>query len=99
MFKLFRVLNVLMLTLMLRMKGSAVAFIRKPRKRDERGASAVDWLIITGIGTAVALYTAYYFEDDERQGYFYLLLYANIHKSFNIFNFAFNLIGKREHFI
>ena len=56
MFKLFRVLNVLMLTLMLRMKGSAVAFIRKPRKRDERGASAVDWLIITGIGIAIAYF-------------------------------------------
>lgn len=56
MFKLFRVLNVLMLTLMLRMKGSAVAFIRKPRTRDERGASAVDWLIITGIGIAIAYF-------------------------------------------
>lgn len=56
MFKLFRVLNVLMLTLMLRMKGSAAAFIRKPRKRDERGASAVDWLIITGIGIAIAYF-------------------------------------------
>lgn len=32
-------------------------------------------LIITGIGTAIALYTAYYLEDDPRQGYFYLLLF------------------------
>ena len=33
-------------------------------------------LIVTGIGAAVALYTAYYFEHEERQGYFYLLLFA-----------------------
>ena len=33
-------------------------------------------LIITGIGSAVALYTGYYFEGNERQGYFYLLLFA-----------------------
>lgn len=32
-------------------------------------------LIITGIGTAIALYTAYYLEDDPRQGYFYMLLF------------------------
>ncbi|MEZ4707725.1 MAG: hydrogen gas-evolving membrane-bound hydrogenase subunit E [Caldilineaceae bacterium] len=32
-------------------------------------------LIIAGIGAAVALYTAYYLEDDPRQGYFYALLY------------------------
>lgn len=32
-------------------------------------------LIVTGIGTAIALYTGYYFEDDERQGYFYALLF------------------------
>ena len=32
-------------------------------------------LIIAGIGAAVALYTAYYLEDDARQGYFYTLLY------------------------
>lgn len=56
MFKLFRVLNVLMLTRMLRMKGSAVAFIRKPRKRDERGASAVEWLVILGAGIAIAYF-------------------------------------------
>ncbi|MEP7737752.1 hypothetical protein ABKW28_08895 [Nocardioides sp. 31GB23] len=56
MFKLSRVLNVLMLTLMLRMKGSAVAFIREPRKRDERGASAVEWLVILGAGIAIAYF-------------------------------------------
>ena len=33
-------------------------------------------LIISGIGAAVALYTAYYLEDDPRQGFFYSLLYA-----------------------
>jgi multicomponent Na+:H+ antiporter subunit A len=33
-------------------------------------------VIIAGIGTAVALYTGYYLEDDSRQGYFYLLLFA-----------------------
>jgi multicomponent Na+:H+ antiporter subunit A len=32
-------------------------------------------LIITGIGTAIALYTAYYLEDDRRQGFFYCLLF------------------------
>ena len=32
-------------------------------------------LIITGIGTAIALYTAYYLEDDPHQGYFYALLF------------------------
>lgn len=32
-------------------------------------------LIITAIGTAIALYTAYYLEDDTRQGYFYALLF------------------------
>lgn len=32
-------------------------------------------LIITGIGAAIALYTAYYLEDDPRQGYFYSLLF------------------------
>ncbi|MGD9961854.1 hypothetical protein [Nocardioides sp.] len=56
MFKLFRVLNVLMLTLMLRMKGSATAFIHQPRKRDERGASAVEWLVILGAGIAIAYF-------------------------------------------
>lgn len=39
------------------------------------GLSLLFGLIVTGIGTAVALYTAYYFEDDDRQGYFYLLLF------------------------
>jgi multicomponent Na+:H+ antiporter subunit A len=33
-------------------------------------------LVVTGIGTFIAFYTAYYFEHDERQGLFYLLLYA-----------------------
>ena len=32
-------------------------------------------LIITGIGAAIALYTAYYFAGDPRQGYFYNLLF------------------------
>ena len=32
-------------------------------------------LIIVGIGTAVALYTGYYFEDEPRLGYFYGLLF------------------------
>lgn len=56
MFKLFRVLNVLMLTLMLRIKGSATAFIHQPRNRDERGASAVEWLVILGAGIAIAYF-------------------------------------------
>lgn len=55
MITLFRVLHVLMPTLIPRTNGSA-AYIRKPRKRDERGASAVDWLIITGIGIAIAYF-------------------------------------------
>jgi len=33
-------------------------------------------LIISGIGAAVALYTAHYLEKDEHQGFFYALLYA-----------------------
>ena len=33
-------------------------------------------LVVTGIGAFIAFYTAYYFEHDERQGLFYLLLYA-----------------------
>ncbi len=32
-------------------------------------------LIITGIGTCIALYSAYYFEDNPRLGYFYSLLF------------------------
>jgi multicomponent Na+:H+ antiporter subunit A len=32
-------------------------------------------LIIMVIGTAIALYTGYYFEDEPRQGYFYALLF------------------------
>lgn len=40
------------------------------------GLSLMFGLIITGIGAAVALYTHYYLEDDERQGYFYLSLFA-----------------------
>lgn len=39
------------------------------------GLSLFFGLIITGIGTAIALYTAYYFEDDPRLGYFYSLLF------------------------
>ncbi|WP_341925135.1 hypothetical protein [Nocardioides psychrotolerans] len=56
MFNLIRVLNVLILPLMLRMKGSATAFIRQPRNRDERGASAVEWLVILGAGIAIAYF-------------------------------------------
>ena len=33
-------------------------------------------LVVTGIGACIAFYTAYYFEGDVRQGWFYLLLYA-----------------------
>ena len=33
-------------------------------------------LIISGVGAAVSLYTHYYLEDDERQGYFYISLFA-----------------------
>ncbi len=33
-------------------------------------------LIITGIGACIAFYTAYYFEGDKRQGFFYLVLYG-----------------------
>ncbi len=40
------------------------------------GLSLLFGLIISGIGVAVALYTHYYLEDDERQGYFYLSLFA-----------------------
>jgi multicomponent Na+:H+ antiporter subunit A len=32
-------------------------------------------LIIAGVGTAIAIYTGYYFEEDPRLGYFYALLY------------------------
>jgi multicomponent Na+:H+ antiporter subunit A len=32
-------------------------------------------IIITGIGTMIAVYTAYYLEDDPRQGFFYSLLF------------------------
>ncbi len=39
------------------------------------GLALLFGLIVTGIGAAVALYTGYYFEDDERQGYFYTLLF------------------------
>lgn len=39
------------------------------------GLAILFGLIITGVGAGVALYTGYYFEDDERMGYFYLLLY------------------------
>ncbi len=40
------------------------------------GLSLLFGLIITGIGAVVALYTHYYLENDERQGYFYLSLFA-----------------------
>ncbi|MDE0076427.1 MAG: proton-conducting transporter membrane subunit [Caldilineaceae bacterium] len=40
------------------------------------GLSLLFGLIISGIGAAVALYTHYYLESDERQGYFYLTLFA-----------------------
>ena len=40
------------------------------------GLSLLFGLIISGIGAAVALYTHYYLENDERQGYFYLTLFA-----------------------
>ena len=39
------------------------------------GLALLFGLVIAGIGTAVALYTGYYFEDNPRQGYFYSLLY------------------------
>jgi multicomponent Na+:H+ antiporter subunit A len=39
------------------------------------GLSLFFGLIITGIGTCIAVYTAYYFEDDPRLGYFYSLLF------------------------
>ncbi len=39
------------------------------------GLSLFFGLIITGIGAAIALYTAYYLEDDPRLGYFYTLLF------------------------
>ncbi len=39
------------------------------------GLSLFFGLIITGIGTAIAIYTAYYLEDDPRLGYFYSLLF------------------------
>lgn len=39
------------------------------------GLALLFGLIIAGIGTAVSLYTGYYFEDNPRQGYFYSLLY------------------------
>lgn len=39
------------------------------------GLSLFFGLIITGIGTAIALYTAYYLEYDPRQGYFYSMLF------------------------
>lgn len=35
---------------------SALAWISKPRRCDERGASAVDWLIITGVGIGIAYF-------------------------------------------
>jgi multicomponent Na+:H+ antiporter subunit A len=40
------------------------------------GLSLFFGLIVTGVGACIAFYTAYYFEGDARQGFFYLLLYA-----------------------
>ena len=40
------------------------------------GLALLFGLIISGVGAAVALYTYYYLEEDERQGYFYLSLFA-----------------------
>ena len=40
------------------------------------GLSLLFGLIISGVGAAVALYTHYYLENDGRQGYFYLSLFA-----------------------
>ena len=40
------------------------------------GLSLLFGVIISGIGAAVALYTHYYLENDDRQGYFYLSLFA-----------------------
>lgn len=40
------------------------------------GLALLFGLIIAGIGTGVALYTGYYFEDSPRLGYFYSLLFA-----------------------
>lgn len=56
MFTLFRVLNVLILTLMLRVKGTTKVLIHQSRERDERGASAVEWLVILGAGIAIAYF-------------------------------------------
>ena len=40
------------------------------------GLSLFFGLIVTGIGACIAFYTNYYFEHDEQQGYFYLLLFV-----------------------
>jgi multicomponent Na+:H+ antiporter subunit A len=40
------------------------------------GLALLFGLVVTGMGAFVALYTGYYFEDDERQGQFYFLLFA-----------------------
>ena len=40
------------------------------------GLSLFFGLIVTGIGACIAFYTNYYFEHDEQQGYFYLLLFS-----------------------
>lgn len=39
------------------------------------GLALLFGLIIAGIGTAIAVYTGYYFENDPKLGYFYALLY------------------------
>ena len=40
------------------------------------GLALLFGLIITGIGTCIAFYAAYYFAEDKGQGLFYLLLFA-----------------------
>lgn len=39
------------------------------------GLALLFGLIVAGVGVAIAIYTGYYFEGDERQGYFYSLLF------------------------
>ena len=56
MFKLFRLINTVMLTLLLRMTSTAAARFRvAAAKRDERG-EAVPWLIVLGAGIAIAYF-------------------------------------------
>ena len=44
---MIRLIQMMLLTMMVRFQ---------PRKRDERGASAVDWLIVVGAGIAIAYF-------------------------------------------